>query len=294
MKYLTSVFALEDLQDRFPKSFIDERPEFARADYLKSLRMNPEKENQHFVEQAQLVIDAMGVEVIEKEDSNRAYFNKGLNQIVIPPRHRFDSDEARMAVILHELSHSTMIPLDRDFGISHGESRKAKVNSSKEEVVAEMTTMFLTAELGMKSFNAHAKYIKRDCDVVCEDNNDKVLITLSTKAMQAFTYITDRVNAHKLKLTLDNDLVSKNDLVIDGNILIQKVEFADEPSKRFSVAIDVNNIEKGEIKVNNKDLFNEYVANKKSDLDPKELEDNLKDGLKWQLIDKVGFFSYCG
>lgn len=291
MKYSGSVFALEHLKDQFPEKFIKERPAFAKAEELAKLRMNPEKENEHFCNVAQLIIDAMDVEIIEKEGSNRAYFSKGKNQIVIPERSKFNSDEARLAVLLHEISHSTMIPLNRDFGNTAGESVAAKKAYSKEEVVAEMSCSFLTAKYGIKSFNSHAKYIKGYCDVVCANNNDKVLVSLSSHAMKSANYISEKVDAHLLKLEqeaklkeeLDPDLKHK-DIELQGSIVVQTIALSTNPDKTFRVMIDVNNPDV--VKTDNAKVFKEYQEPKHSDEDPKEFKKKLEAALGTQLLAK--------
>lgn len=291
MKYSSTVFALEHLKDQFPEDFIKARPAFAEAEELAKRKMNPEKESEHFVKVAQLIIDAMGVEVIEKKGSHRAYFSKGHNHIVIPERSKFKSDEARLAVILHELGHSTMIPLNRDFGNTAGESQAAKRAYAKEEIVAEMSCSFLCARYGIKSFNSHAKYIKGYADVVCANNNDKVLINLSTKAMQVANYITEKVDAHLLKLAqeaklkeeLDPDLKHK-DIELQGSIVVQTIALSTYPEKTFRVMIDVNNPDV--VKTDNAKVFKEYQEPKFSDEDPKEFKKKLEAALGTQLLAK--------
>ncbi|MEL0629934.1 zincin-like metallopeptidase domain-containing protein [Psychromonas aquatilis] len=294
MKRVSSVFAIEDLKEHFPKEFIDERPYFKKAEELSELRMNPEKESEYFCEMAEIIIKASEVEVIEKEGSNRAYYSPMEDHIVIPPRHRFESDEARLAVILHELSHSTghSSRLNRDFAKKEVNGKKEKnfeVKYASEEVIAETSTAFLTARFGIKSFNSHAKYIQGYCNTICANNNEKALIRLSTKAMAAANYLGDKVDAYmlkleqevKLKAEIDQDLTPK-DLIVDGAFVIQTVALSKNPEKTFKVAIDIN--ERENLLVDNAELFNEYQNDKHSNVEPEELEKTLKDNLKGAIL----------
>ena len=300
MKYLTSVFALEDLKEQFPESFIKERPYFAKAEELAALRMNPEKESKHFCDMAEIIIKASGVEVIEKSDSNRAYFSPSENHVVIPTRDRFDSDEARLAVILHELSHATghSSRLNREFAGKTIDGKKNKnydIQYASEEIIAETSTAFLTARFGLKSFNAHAKYIKGYCDTVCANNNDKVLMSLSTKAMAAANYLGDKVDTYLLQLELENKLKQENKVVIDsdlkegklileGTLLIQTVHLSKNESKSFKIAIDID--KKDKVEVDDLRMFEEYKKGKGRSANTKDLEDSIKADFKALLINK--------
>ncbi len=150
------VFPIEKIKHLLPESFINDRDYFARQAELENKRMSPEMEDIEFVEKAQLIIDAMGVPVVEK-NQDRAFYSPKDDCITIPPRHKFISDKAYFAVILHELSHSTAHPSRLNRKTNNPFNSKGYAT---EELVAETSTMFICLDEGLQTFNSHAKYLE--------------------------------------------------------------------------------------------------------------------------------------
>jgi antirestriction protein ArdC len=71
-----------------PQSFIEEREYFAQQEELENKVMSPEMEDLAFVERSHLIIDAMGVPVIEK-NQDRAFYSPKDDCITIPPRKKY-------------------------------------------------------------------------------------------------------------------------------------------------------------------------------------------------------------
>ncbi len=188
------VFALEKIKHLLPQSYIDEQPYFAKQDALAKQTMVESEKDQAFVNQAKVIIKAMGVPVIEK-DEDRAYYNVKEDHIVIPPREKFKSDKARFAVILHELSHSTGHPsrLDRKLGNPFGSQAYAK-----EELIAETATLFMCLDQGLETFHSHAAYLESWTQQFADQK--KALLSVCKQAKEAQSYLSSRVEQHKLKL----------------------------------------------------------------------------------------------
>lgn len=186
------VFPIEKIKHLLPQSFIDERPYFAKQEALEQQEMSDEMKDEHFVKQALTIIEAMGVPVIEKNE-DRAYYSPSKHEIVIPPRNKFNCDKSFLAVVLHELSHSTSKALDRDMSNGFGTTGYAK-----EELIAETATMFTCLNEGLETFNSHAKYLEGWASHFA--NKKKVLLSVCKQAKEAQQYISDRVAEHKLKL----------------------------------------------------------------------------------------------
>jgi antirestriction protein ArdC len=231
------VFPLEKIKHLLPQSFIDERPYFAKQEELEQQVMSPERQDLAFIEKAQLIIDAMGVPVIEKNE-DRAYYSPSKHCIVVPPRHKFHSDKAFFAVVLHELSHSTSKALNREMHHSFG-----SLGYAKEELIAETSTMFLCLEEGLETFNAHARYLESWCSHFADKK--KGLLSVCKQAKQAQQYISDKVEEHKLKLAqqaqyrlpehLDHHVALSDHLQAELN------DFIDDQSKSFGLMIPLKN-----------------------------------------------------
>ncbi|WP_440872238.1 zincin-like metallopeptidase domain-containing protein [Vibrio diabolicus] len=188
------VFPIEKVKHLLPQSYIDELPYFAKQEVLANQTMSEAEQDSAFVQNAELIIDAMGVPVIEK-DEDRAYYSVKEDHIVIPPRDKFKSDKARFAVILHELSHSTGHPtrLDRKLDNPFGSQAYAK-----EELIAETATLFMCLDQGLETFNSHAAYLESWTQQFADQK--KALLSVCKQAKEAQNYITEKVQCHTLKL----------------------------------------------------------------------------------------------
>ncbi|EKO3485303.1 DUF1738 domain-containing protein [Vibrio fluvialis] len=199
------VFPIEKIKHLLPQSYIDEQPYFAKQETLASRVMNEDEQDSVFVRKAELIIDAMGVPVIEK-DEDRAYYSVKEDHIVLPPRDKFKSDKARFAVILHELSHSTGHPsrLDRKLSNPFGSQAYAK-----EELIAETATLFMCLDQGLETFNSHAAYLESWTQQFADQK--KALLSVCKQAKEAQNYITEQVRLYTLKLENETQRIDLSD-----------------------------------------------------------------------------------
>jgi len=190
------VFPIEKIKHLLPKSFIDEREYFAQQEELENKVMSPEMEDVEFVEKAQLIIDAMGVPVIER-NQDRAFYSPKDDCITIPPRKKFISDKAYYAIILHELSHSTghLSRLDRKLSNPFN-----SIGYATEELIAETSTMFMCLDEGLETFNSHASYLEGWASNF--KDKKKALLSICKQARTAQEYISHKVLKHKLDLSI--------------------------------------------------------------------------------------------
>lgn len=148
-------------------------------------------DNEPIVE-AQNIIDAFNNKpnMIIK-GSNRAYYSPTNDTIVLPELNQFEDKQNYYAVAFHELAHST--------GHSNRLNRK-EVNEpitfgshdySLEELVAELTSAFLCAELGLDNTSDNSTaYIKGWFSKL--KNDPKLFWTASGRAQKACDYILNR------------------------------------------------------------------------------------------------------
>jgi len=192
------VFPIEKIKHLLPESFIEERDYFARQEELENKEMSPEMEDIEFVEKAQLIIDAMGVPVIEK-NQDKAFYSPQNDSITIPPRNKFLSDKAYFSVILHELSHCT----------GHHSRLNRKQNNqfnskgyATEELIAETSTMFICLDEGLQTFNSHAKYLEGWASHFADKK--KALLSICKSARESQEFISRKVLKHKLDLSIQS------------------------------------------------------------------------------------------
>jgi antirestriction protein ArdC len=137
-------------------------------------------------------IDATQARITECGD--RAYYNRAQDQITMPDEHRFtgsatmDRREAYYSVKLHELSHWTghETRLNRVFGQRFGDQAYAA-----EELVAELATAYLCAELGITQTTPpdHAHYLANWLTLLKSDN--RAIFSAASKASEAARYLKD-------------------------------------------------------------------------------------------------------
>lgn len=135
-------------------------------------------------ELAQKIIDASKARIVT--DPNRAYFSHA-DYIAVPPKEKFKSIEGYYGTLLHELAHWTghKSRLNRDMNGRFGSEKYAR-----EELVAEIASVFLCAETGIQyQAGNHTAYIKNWIQVLKSDPME--IHRASKKAMQVVEYLLD-------------------------------------------------------------------------------------------------------
>lgn len=108
---------------------------------------------------------------INETAQDRAFYNSGLDSIHLPLRDSFKSSEDYLETLLHEMAHSTGKELGREFG-----STKQTSEYAREELVAELSSMFIKADLGIdfggKHFENHSAYLESWAGMLRKDPNE--------------------------------------------------------------------------------------------------------------------------
>lgn len=157
------------------------------------------------MEIVQNFIDSSECKVIEAAQG-RAYYNPGKDEIVLPMRESFNSKEDFMATTFHEMIHSTghESRLNREIGMV---SEFGSKEYAREELVAELGSVFLQSKLGVKlegqHFDNHSAYLKSWISLLKNDPNE--LFRAAVKAEKA----TERLHERYLEYEKEkiNDLV---------------------------------------------------------------------------------------
>lgn len=134
------------------------------------------------IETAQAFVDATKADI--KIGGNAACYYPVLDQVALPEPHQFKTPASFYATGLHELGHWTAAKprLDRDLSGRFGTQRYAA-----EELIAEMTSAFLCAHLGIAGELRHAGYIETWLKLLKSD--DRAIFTAAAKAQQAADYL---------------------------------------------------------------------------------------------------------
>ena len=115
---------------------------------------------------------------------NRAFYVPSQDSIQVPPQPLFHEQIDYYRTCFHELGHWTGAKhrLDRPI-----ENSKCSKLYAREELVAEMTSAFVCASLGIKPTVRHTDYIGSWLSVLKEDN--KAIFRAASQASKAADYL---------------------------------------------------------------------------------------------------------
>jgi antirestriction protein ArdC len=129
-----------------------------------------------------------------RHGGNRAYYAIHFDWIQMPPFESFHDTESYYATLAHEITHWTRHPsrLNRDLG----RKQWGDAGYAMEELVAEIGSAFLCAELGITPNvrEDHAAYIASWFQVLKDDK--KAIFTAASHAQKAADFLLARVDAH--------------------------------------------------------------------------------------------------
>ncbi len=118
---------------------------------------------------------------------NRAFYAAGSDHVQMPPFEAFRDAESYYATLAHECSHWTRHPkrLDRDFG----RKRWGDEGYAMEELVAELGSAFLAADLGLtpEVREDHAAYIESWLQVL--KNDKRAIFAAAAHAQRATDFL---------------------------------------------------------------------------------------------------------
>lgn len=135
---------------------------------------------------------------IEESPGEEAYYSPALDEVHVPLREQFRSPEAFVSTLLHEMAHSTSVPLHREIhGYFEGEEAYAM-----EELVAELSATFSAATLGFgysysdgldkdtEEYKNHVAYLKHWAGHLREQPD--ALFKAASAAQEATDFIIER------------------------------------------------------------------------------------------------------
>ena len=164
----------------FNASLIEGVPEQDKYPYDKSIPAN------NFIKR---IISKLGVKYSER--GNEAFYSPTTDEIVLPESKKFYDEYSYYATQLHEISHSTGSK-DR---LNRNIDFKDKKSYAREELVAEISSSFLMAKLGIvpesEDYNNHKSYIQSWISILEDKPNE--LFKAINESNKVYDYINDLV-----------------------------------------------------------------------------------------------------
>ena len=141
------------------------------------------KEPFQLIQKAEAILSASGAKIIYS-DINEAFFNRDLDQIVLPFKENFKSPEK---FYQHDFSRTIHFSgaskrLNREFGKRFGDQAYAF-----EEMVAELGAAFFCASVGIAYDTRHASYLDHWIRILKE--NKRAIFTATAKAQAAVDFL---------------------------------------------------------------------------------------------------------
>jgi antirestriction protein ArdC len=134
---------------------------------------------------AEAFVKATGFDI--RHGGARAYYAEGPDYVQMPPFESFRDAESYYATLLHEATHATKHPkrVDRDMG----RKRWGDEGYAREELVAELGSAFLSADLGLtpEPRPDHASYIASWLKVLKDDK--RFIFTAAAHAQRATDFL---------------------------------------------------------------------------------------------------------
>jgi antirestriction protein ArdC len=137
------------------------------------------------IDRAEGFFAATGADI--RHGGNQAYYAVGSDRIQMPPFESFRDAQSYYATLAHETTHWTRHPsrLDRDFG----RKRWGDEGYAQEELVAELGSAFLAADLGLElePREDHSAYIESWLKVLQQDK--RAIFTAAAHAQRAVDFL---------------------------------------------------------------------------------------------------------
>jgi antirestriction protein ArdC len=124
------------------------------------------------VEAAEQILNNCGATILH-DQADRAYYNRSSDSIHLPPKHAFENASGYYGTALHEAAHWTGHPSRLDRATLNETYRFGDISYAKEELRAELASVFLAAERGIPhNPEQHAAYVGSWTTTLKEDKNE--------------------------------------------------------------------------------------------------------------------------
>ena len=277
----------QDLEKPFPKYFyvfnvkqMTFPPEHRYSKPLENKVESDQKQIWDNLDSIENLIKDTGVNLVHS--GNRAFYNSGMDMIVVPEKNQFKTQEGYYSTILHEMSHWTghVSRLDRLTVV-----RKGTKAYAKEELIAEISSFMLCVKHGIGyNLENHANYVEGYLSLLKDDKNEIIKATkeaykaqnLISKGSQLKILEEEKIVLHSVA-PIDKEKILENTDKIEGdevaNSLMQKGAYFDVNTNSFYVTKKTHDLEK----------FSEYLPreiNEEKTLEAQEAEVKKNDELK--------------
>jgi antirestriction protein ArdC len=124
------------------------------------------------VEAGEHILNTCGATILH-DQADRAFYNRSSDSIHLPPKHAFKDAASYYGTALHEAAHSSGHPSRLNRATLNESYRFGDISYAKEELRAELASVFLAAERGIPHDpEQHAAYVSSWINVLKQDKNE--------------------------------------------------------------------------------------------------------------------------
>jgi antirestriction protein ArdC len=124
------------------------------------------------IEAAERILKNSGATILH-DQADRAFYNRLADSIHLPPTYAFQDAAGYYGTALHELAHWSGHPSRLDRATLNESYRFGDISYAKEELRAELASVFLAAERGIPYHpEQHAAYVSSWINVLKQDKNE--------------------------------------------------------------------------------------------------------------------------
>lgn len=193
----------------------------------------PEKEFENY-QPAEMLIEAMresGLK-IDHHGLGRAHYVPTKDEVWLPHKDLFKNEGLYYRTAFHEVGHATghVSRLNRDqTGAMHTNDMTSFIKYMQEELVAELTSYIVGAELGIpyssEAHENHAAYLKSWIGALKDKETGKQFFSEAIQeASKASDFVITRLNEKLLSLEVSKEIEKTIEVVKDRIVLPQKEE----------------------------------------------------------------------
>lgn len=158
------------------------------------------------VDTGQSILQNSGAKIIHDQD-DRAFYSRSSDRIHLPAEAAFKSAADYYGTALHELAHWSGHPSRLNRQTLNETYRFGDTNYAKEELRAELTSVFLAAERGIPhNPEQHAAYVGSWIKALSEDKNE--IFRAAKDAHRAADYILDLERGKQLRTETSEHVAS--------------------------------------------------------------------------------------
>jgi antirestriction protein ArdC len=164
------------------------------------------------IQAGEQILQSSGAQVVH-DQADRAFYNRAQDRIHLPPKEAFKDAASYYGTALHELAHFSGHPSRLNRPTLTESYRFGDVNYAKEELRAELASVFMAAERGIPhNPEQHAAYVGSWVQALQQDKHEIF------RAAHDASAITDYLLALELERSLDTEREAAGPARTVGNI----------------------------------------------------------------------------